>query len=530
MITDSTNIQESINKSTSLKEITDIINLLQPNEEIKNIKVNKIFSNGINYINISLSKNLCSSRNIKEVSMEEMMNVMTKEPKINCEHPSFISLSINEEMKDFNENDKIRLSQKYGKIIEFLHSMFPRAKKLCLSIGEENKFNNNFLIYIVDKLNCNMIEEMGIFDVNDILNYGRMYKYNDNDIFNYLPNLKKFSICIYNYFEKYDGFDEEIEFFLNYLSLKKTITLEVYCEDNKKSLDITLQILNYSETINLNVNTFLCTEWNDNIISKEYKFVNNVQKIIQHLTTVTISIIKFEDFKLLNLILTTASNIKSISIYLEKALLHETWKKFLNNYKKATEYLKEYLNFNCTSTNLEKIKLYHYRFRNSTCSESRMCNYNLFYDTFMESFIKIFPRTINMICFNYVERLSITFFNTLSSHFNALKSISFLCTFNVPTNALSNVQSLKNIIIHGEMILDIPSWIDIVMFCYYDIDYYYGYENNSDMVTNEHYFKLMSRSYNNSLRHVYNNEIYYIAFLNDIKKYEDVFILSEECI
>uniref|UniRef100_A0A0N5A0P9 F-box domain-containing protein n=1 Tax=Parastrongyloides trichosuri TaxID=131310 RepID=A0A0N5A0P9_PARTI len=536
------NIQSVVNKTESIHEVVEILqSRCNSKEDINKYYIDKICCNNLNYFalkisdhhNVSSAEILCSFEKIKNIPLEYIEHQIMFDSKINREHSLFVGFRIDDDTKGWREDDVSILAERYAEVAKFLYKVFPNACRLGMSMNKELPPENGFLLYIIDKLNIDNIEEIGLINLCDILTYTQNHSLLQKNIFSQLLGLKKFTIEIPTKIHTniISNISNNIKNFLKCLSEIKNITLELYVKDVPLSMNVAVKILKISEKINLKTSLFLDTNWNIIFTSPRTKLISDSYLLINHLTMTNITITQIDEFNLIYMILTYARELKYLSICFSNRILIQLLYQF-STINECLRTLKNNFNFLSTLKKLQKVILYDINFNEVTPDVLIRSGFNTLHEALMESLISILPTSVTTLNLYSIHTLNITFFDKISATLPYFQTIHFNKILNVPHHALYRVPTLKNVIIHGEIPLHIPTWIDVVVFCYHDEilnnDIYKLIPIDTSF---EHYYNLMNTSsFKQSFKKIVNSHIYYIAFLKTITQWINVFYFMEDCI
>uniref|UniRef100_A0A0N5A6N7 HEPN_Apea domain-containing protein n=1 Tax=Parastrongyloides trichosuri TaxID=131310 RepID=A0A0N5A6N7_PARTI len=408
-------LQKFIFNSNSLAEIEYTLTTKTPFfDSIQNFRVNKVFTSTPNNLTLSLSnpKNvgrsiiLCSFNQFNELPLNKFMDDVNLEPQINREQNTYISFFINDDTTRWSEEDKNFIAKKYASFAEFLLDIFPNGKHLKIFTSNISNDNKTFLFYILDKMKSEKIESLEIFHLYDILNYLKMYDVNESNIFKKTPNLKEISIDI-STSHRYDEY-----------------------EDFDKCLKTFLNFIGFNKFMKVNLRV---EDKNDSIII--------ANKIIEYSRKLNLDICFI------------------IKIEWNDCFLQE-----------ATDYVMKSFNFNSLMINLKKFKLSITNCRSINAFNDENYEVILFYDTFWKFFIGTFPSTVELLILKDINILSNLFYDNLAFQFPFLRKICFHNIHRISRHALYKFEYLRNVVIHGEICVDIPRWVEVVIFCYFNVN------------------------------------------------------------
>uniref|UniRef100_A0A0N4ZW28 ORC_WH_C domain-containing protein n=1 Tax=Parastrongyloides trichosuri TaxID=131310 RepID=A0A0N4ZW28_PARTI len=526
--------QKFIDESESLSEISNfVISNSCFSRSIYDCKVKKEwFSFSKNFSlqikNINDPKNIklfVSNLDYKDESTESMINIINESPFISREDESRISVCMSNSTKELNEDDKSLLADKIASFIDFLLEKFPNATNLCIyNCGSLPKFDD-FTCLIISKINaCNYINEINGTDIFNILTYAKNHDLSTINFFKNFPNLHSFVICI-DALENpplIENYENEIGELLKFMSIHKNITFNFFMDDDTLSKEIMERICDNVDNMSLNVN--IVYGLINTFFKNDNEFEDIVIKIKPYTTFFCFVVDSMDSFKRLETILRTFENLERLSITVDSDMIRNEIKKY-GSMEKFIETFENVFNYKGTIKKLNKLEiifdLYEY-------DEKIKAAYDKLRDKYLEKMLSIFPDNIKVLSFQQVNSIGDIVFDQISTLFPNLETISFLLTYNVPKEAFSKLQSLRHVVIHGELDVNIPEWVEIVLFCYYDSDFYYGCDNISENVKDDHYYEMMNRTFNHSLRNLKGDEIYYIAFLKNILRWKELISLKME--
>ncbi|CEF69820.1 Hypothetical protein SRAE_2000446600 [Strongyloides ratti] len=525
------------NDSVSLSEI---IKSMQSNENLyrffRKQGIHKTYSKHISQFGLKLSnkddvinsKILCYGFGDKIYTMDKIMEILSNVSKECLENVYYIVLDIKDDTRMIIESSRVYLAQKYAYFIEFLYKKCPNASRLWLTNRYNFPGNDDFLIYILEKLKTDKVIEIKPIFLEDILNYSTKYDFvNQNFLFG-LPNLKIFTVEIFT--DELPSYFSDcitpMEKLINCLCKKKNITLDMYVEGNNKSIYVASQILSYANLINFNVNIKQSSGWIEYFQNVNYTITNEFFKIINNLTTVSLFIHIMDDFKIIKSLFTLLENLRSISLHIDKDIIKSIYKQS-NNMECCFSQIKKCFNYKSTIKNLAEFRL-HLLCLSSDVNFSENDKLDILNNAFLEGIFSIIPNTLTTLYLISINGNKLNIFKHFSKQFPFLSTISFLLCVKIPENAIITIQSLRKVIIHGELKINIPKCVETVVFCYFDEDFCDGIDKKSKNKSNKYYFNLMNTTFNNSIRNINNDEIYYIAFLKDIFKWKDILYLADD--
>uniref|UniRef100_A0A0N4ZI47 BTB domain-containing protein n=1 Tax=Parastrongyloides trichosuri TaxID=131310 RepID=A0A0N4ZI47_PARTI len=530
-------VQEKINEADSLEKICNIIESKTISQNVlQYITVRKTFQQNLNYSSLTLqnpdnvthSSISCTSGTFQNIPIETLISEISRSDKINRELPTYVGFIIENDTRQWSEDNKNELSKRYAGFAEFLLESFPSAKSLRISDAYDYNERNDFSIYVIEKLKSKNVEDISLMNIMNLIKYLKEHNVTKTNLFKEIPNLKKISLDIHVYetTKELEDIDEHIMKFVNCLKIHKNVILKLNVEDNIESKSVVLKILNTTFKTTIDVRIFLNTEWKENIITKNLEFTNDSLKIVRFMYAANIYITKVDDFTRLKLILTYAENLEALSVYVENDLLTDINSKF-KNLKDANEYIKSFISFHATIGKLKKLSIYASIFFNDEADD--FCMVNSPYEIFINNFIIIFPSTILSLSLSFIESLSGKFFNIISENFPSLHTLVFLNNCDVPGDCLFPLKNLRHFITHRDIKIAVPPWIEIVIYCYYDSESYNKInDNKSEEEANEFYFNLIGKRFNYSIRRKNSKDVSFVAFLSNIKDWNKITKLADE--
>uniref|UniRef100_A0A0N5C2T3 BTB domain-containing protein n=1 Tax=Strongyloides papillosus TaxID=174720 RepID=A0A0N5C2T3_STREA len=536
MSSESIQIKDLINDCDTLSNITKLLSKTNLNDYEIHKKFDYLSSCfDIQISNIEDIRNsdiLCNNMYDNEkVSINDMKTILSDQPKINFEINNFISFSIEDDTEKLSDDDKIYLASKYSSFFQFIIDQFPNVNELNISNGFDNISSSCLILHIYEKLKSTKIKKAGSIFFDEILKYAEKYNFSKHGIFDGLPKLHEIYLYIrsntnYNNLSNING---SIKDFLGYIAKIKDVRLIIgfECADND-SLENALIMLNYGKTLNLNIQMDHDLDWNKYLKENNYNLSEGRINIKDETKSLMVSIDEINDFKVLKILLNSLENLQYIVIYVENSLP----KVILDKYKSLDDaklYLKELFNYRSCLKNLTNARISFGKYYTPP-DDSNGENIKHLYNFMMECIISILPSSISKLLYLMeAENMTLEIFEKIGILFPSLTTISFLLCYNIPENALYKIPSLRNVAFNGERKVNIPPWIETVVFLYFDSDFYYPDDVVSDNKNNEHYFNLMNNRFNVSLRCIKENDIYYIAFLKNFEKWKDLDNLMRIC-
>uniref|UniRef100_A0A0K0FW32 BTB domain-containing protein n=1 Tax=Strongyloides venezuelensis TaxID=75913 RepID=A0A0K0FW32_STRVS len=530
------NIKDLINDCDTLSDITK---LLSKTNSI-DYEVHKKYDYLLSCFDIKLSniddiRNsdiLCSNMyDHEKISINDMKTILSSQPKINFEINNFISFLVEDDTEKLSDDDKIYLASKYSSFFQFIIDKFPNVNELNISNHFDNVSNSCFILHIYGKLKSTEIKKAGSIYFDEILKYAGKYNFSNYGVFDGLPNLHEIYLYIRSNadYDNLSNIDDSIKNFLDYIAKIKDVRLIIGFEcSNNDSLANALKMLNYGKTINLNIQMDHDLDWNKYLKENNYNLSEGRMDIKNVTKSLTVFINEINDFKVLKILLNSLENLEYIVIYIENSLP----KVVLDEYKSLDDtkvYLKQLFNYRSCLKNLTNARISFGKYYTSP-EDSNSENIKHLYNFMMECIISILPSSISKLLYLMeAENMTLEYFEKIGTLFPSLTTISFLLCYNIPENALYKIPSLKNVAFNGERKVNIPPWIETVVFLYFDSDFYYPDDVVSDNKNNEHYFNLMNNRFNVSLRCLRENDIYYIAFLKNFEKWKNLDNLMRIC-
>uniref|UniRef100_A0A0N5BK47 NAD_synthase domain-containing protein n=1 Tax=Strongyloides papillosus TaxID=174720 RepID=A0A0N5BK47_STREA len=474
-----------------------------------------------------LCNNICGCEN---VPINDMKTILSNQPKINFEMNTFVSFLIEDDTEQLSDDDKVHLASKYSSFFQFIIDQFPNVNELGISNGFDSTLYSCFILHIYEKLKSTKIKTVGSIYFDEILNYAEKYNFSNHGVFDGFPELHEIYLYINSNkcYDNLSNINDSIKNFLDYIVKIKDVRLIIgfECSDND-SIAYALKMLNYGKTINLNIRMDHDYDWDKYLKENNYSLTELAINIKDKTKDLILSISEMNDFKVLKMLLNSLENLQNIVIYVESSLS----KVILDEYKSlddAKSYLKEFFNYRSCLKNLTSARISfgkYYTSPDDSDTEKRKHLYNFM----MECIISIFPSSISkLLHLMEAEHMTLEFFEKIGIIFPSLTTISFSLCYNIPEGALYKIPSLTNVVFNGESRVNIPPWIETVMFLY--IDFYYPDDVVSDTKNNEHYFNLMNNRYNISLRCLRRKDIHYIAFLKKFDKWKELDNLIRICI
>ncbi|CEF59296.1 Hypothetical protein SRAE_X000104700 [Strongyloides ratti] len=523
MTSENSDSHNLINNYDSLLNSTNALNMVDNNDcEIH--KTFKRFSNHftLQIANIEDIKNsdiLCKNYFMNEsITIEEMKKNILNVEEINFEITKYIIFTIDDNTMNLSEDDKIYLANKYVPFIEFVINKFPNINELYLSSDDDLKSNGSFIFHIYKNLKSNKIEKISLLKIQEIMEYSMKYNFLNQNVFSGFERLKKINLYIHSCdsLKTLSNIDDFIYNFLSFLSKINIMIIDIQFDEEEFIIDVVLKILNFSKILNLNIHMNHPIDWIEHLKTNNNKFKEELIPLMINTVGMAIFVNEINDLKSMKVILNTLDKLEYVKICIDNSIP----KVIYDNCKSLEEskiYINELFNYKCNLKNLIHVKIsfgrYHYLEEN-TYGE----NLKYLYDYMMERIISILPSTISEVLYLMsADNLPIQIFNKISLQFSSLTTITFILSHYIPENALFQLPSLRNVIFNGERKVNIPSWIETVMFLYFDIDFYYPDDTLSINKKNEHYFDLMNRKFNVTLRCLDEDEIYYIIFMNDYR-------------
>uniref|UniRef100_A0A0N4Z826 KH domain-containing protein n=1 Tax=Parastrongyloides trichosuri TaxID=131310 RepID=A0A0N4Z826_PARTI len=511
-------LQENVDSTNSIMEIQEMIRSEETLDSSK-IQVHKVFSNSRNFISLSLTNYenirnaeiMCSYENMRPVPIHSMKKSIILEEEINIEHVTFVGVQINDDTKAFSEQNKTILAKRYAGFISFLINSYPNAKKLKLQLNEKIRINNNFLIYLMERIKSDKIEVIETLNLHDIIRYGELYNFEHSLMFKEIPCLKKVIVQVHEN-ECYEYILKKktsiIKKFLYLLNTFSIVNLHLIINDNDKTRSVVDEILNYGETIAMTTSITLNTNWCSGIITNKYKFNNNSVRLVNYLKVCDFEIEEGNDIEKLKIILSECRSLKYLNVNINNENLYKMWGM---DYKNA--FMELYLDK--FRSPIEELNNLCFQTKKSD-GDNDLDNFTI---EFLESFIKIFPQSVNILYLKNIKSLSLKFFENITNTFYGLETILFSNITNIPQIACFKIYGLKNVIIYDNITLLIPRYVDIVLFCVKDTD-----------VSNEYYFGKMRSTFNVSIRKKDTNNLSFVAFLRSIYNWIDMIELVDEYI
>uniref|UniRef100_A0A0K0E2U6 BTB domain-containing protein n=1 Tax=Strongyloides stercoralis TaxID=6248 RepID=A0A0K0E2U6_STRER len=476
-----------------------------------------------NINDINNSDILCSDNYLSEkISLEEVKRKISNEEKISFEFADSIVFIIEDNTKDLSNDNIICLAKKYASFFQYVIQHFSNANDLCITNGLENVPDSCFLFHIYKNLKSTNIKSIRSFSLEEIVDYAMKYDFLNSNIFDGFERFNEISINLHSceFLKNLQNIDEHINNFLSYISRDKSVTLNICIEEKEgddSPITYALKILNLSKTFSLNVKIEDSSDWSKYLKENNYEFNDETTKIKNETISAALFIDGVNDLQTIKIILTSMNKLEKIIFYINESIPKMIYEEY-----KSLEESKIYLNklFNYKS-NLKYLTNVRISFKRRRYSEDDMDAENLQYlhDYMLDCIISVLPSSISKVLYLMeLDFLPLQTFNKISSQFSSLTTLSFLLCYNIPENALFQLPSLKNVVFNGERKVNIPPWIEIVLFLYFDIDFYYPDDIFSDGKKNEHYFNLMNRNFNVSLRCLREKDIFFIAFMNDFNK------------
>uniref|UniRef100_A0A0K0F3M6 BTB domain-containing protein n=1 Tax=Strongyloides venezuelensis TaxID=75913 RepID=A0A0K0F3M6_STRVS len=531
-------IQTLLDDSISLSEIVESMKANENiNKFVKSHGIHKTFSKYFSQLSFRLSNEndalnsdiLCCGFGEKMFSIDKIMEILSNVPKICLENVYYIGFDIKDDTRTMSENDRSYLAQKFTYFAEFLYQKCPNASRLWLTNKYNFVGNDDFLIYIIERLKTDKVVEIKPIILEDLLSYSAKYDFVKRRFFSETPNLKIFAVEI-STSDLPSHFTDSItplQKLANCLCKIKNVTLELYVEGNHKSLYIASKILHYASAVNLKINIKQSSSWIEYFQDVNYKITNDFSNIIYNLTTVTLFVNILEDFKIIRKFMTLLENLKSITLHIDIDILNNVFKQY-KNIEVCSLKIRQYFDFESSIKKLMEFRIHLL----SLSNEKSLSDGNELFilnNVFLEEMFSIIPTTIKTLHLININGYKLKIFQQFPIKFPFLSTISFLLCINIPENAIYEIKSLRNVVIHGELKVNIPEFVETVIFCYFDEDFCDGIERKSQNKPNTYFFKLINTIFNNSIRNIKNDELYYIAFLKDILKWKDILYLADDC-
>uniref|UniRef100_A0A0K0EUD8 TIR domain-containing protein n=1 Tax=Strongyloides venezuelensis TaxID=75913 RepID=A0A0K0EUD8_STRVS len=524
-----------INDSDSLSDITKLISktnssnfeihtrfdYLSSRFEIKISDIKDIRNSDI------LCSNICET---EKISINDMKTILSNQAKINFEMNTIVSFLIEDDTEKLSDNDKVYLASKYSSFFQFIIDQFPNVNELSIFNSFDSTLYSCFILHIYEKLKSTKIKTIGSVYFDELLKYAEKFNFSNHGIFDGFPELHEIYLYV-NSNKCYDNLtniNDSMKKFLDYIVKIKDVRLIIGFEwGDIDSIAYALKMLNYGKTINLNIRMEHDYDWNKYLKENNYNLTEEAIKIKDETKDLILSISEINDFKVLRILLNSLENLENIVIYVESSLP----KIILDEYKSLDEaklYLKEFFNYRSCLKNLTSARISFGKYYISQ-EDSNTENRKHLYNFMMECIISILPPSISEVLhLMEAEHMTLEFFEKIGLLFPSLTTISFSLCYYIPAEALFKIPSLRNIVYNGESRVNIPPWIETVMFLY--IDFYYPDDVVSDTKDNEHYFNLMNNRFNISLRCLRENDIHYIAFLKNFDKWMELDNLISICI
>lgn len=368
MTSSNTTIQSLSNNSVSLSEI---VKSMQGNEVVykfyKNHGIQKIFFKHLSRLTLQVSnindvKNseiLCYGFGKNVYTMKKIVVILFYMAKECFENVYYIGIDVKDDTRMMSENDRIFLAKKYAYFIEILYEKCCNASKLWLTNRNHFSGNDNFLLYILERLKTDKVIEIKPIFLEDILSYSIKNDFGEFNLFLNMPNLKVFSVEIFTNElpSYYSDCITPMKKLINCLSKNKNITLDMYIEGTNKSINIASEILNYANEINFNINIKQSSGWIEYFQEINYTITDDFLKIINNLTTVSLFIHIIDDFKIIKSFMTSLQNLKSISLHIDKDIIERVYKQY-NDMESYFLQIKECFNFKSTIKKLTEFRLH----------------------------------------------------------------------------------------------------------------------------------------------------------------------------
>uniref|UniRef100_A0A0N5A4R4 F-box domain-containing protein n=1 Tax=Parastrongyloides trichosuri TaxID=131310 RepID=A0A0N5A4R4_PARTI len=535
------NFKELIESTNSMGEI---INLMHLNDNlhdyIRSNGFNKVFPKYISHFELKVqdlgdvrrSEIMCSGLNNIRYSMSDMIYIIETAPKICLENVYYIGCNVVDDTTTLSEEDRVYLGNKYCDFLMFLSANCPNASRLWLSKKLNNDNTDGFLVYILENFKSDRIKEIKPIFLDDITSYGKKYNFIDKNFFHYTPNLNIFSleICHNETSSQNVTFNSMLEKFLDSLSRVKDILLEIYVDGNENSIIVANQIMEYCEIIGLKSSVKQSSGWIEYFQLKGYKLSKEFLSIFDKITSISIFINNLKDCAILRPIMNELENLKSASFHINIDLIKAVFGENNKKLEYALACLKKYINFKSSIINFTEIRLH---LLSLSCDgfdvNEKDSDMDILYHHFLKYFFTILPNTVTTMYLININHVKVELFDEISRLFPDLETISFLLCTHLPKNILVNFHNLQHIIIHGELEIIVPKWIEIIVFCYFDADLCTGFDNKISRRNNDYYFNLIQNTFKYSLKMTIKDEVYYAAFFNDIHSWKKTLYLADDC-
>uniref|UniRef100_A0A0N4ZLC8 KH domain-containing protein n=1 Tax=Parastrongyloides trichosuri TaxID=131310 RepID=A0A0N4ZLC8_PARTI len=516
-----------------------------------------IIINDLNY-NISVT----GGKFDEILSLERMQKNIKNTSKINLENSSTIIIFINE-LPIIEKLDKILdLSKNIAVFIEFLFENYFNATSLHL-IYSSSASCPGLPLHILRLIESDRIKTLEGITINNIISYAASISLETYNILAGLPNLKEYSMNIISSTIRHPKMERKLTTFFHYLKQKNDCILKVTTNVDIEKDELLNTILKECEKINLVVNIKTNTTINDSLLPTIINISPyNIPNFIYHITKIEMALNLFDDYNHLQQILTVCYNLENIIIYVTPEFIDDILEKETTS-EGIRNIVKNAFSFHGSLKKLNSI------FINFEKSIRKVSDGKKSFIAFLfNAIMSVMPEKVTTMSMENVDFINIGNSRMITMKFPFITRLSLCNCENIPYDMLEKLNYLRYVSIYGDIRINIPSWVEIVIFRYnidgeeeeeedeeetnvddnkkkeiFDSFYEYRINGNNDVkreiVTkenseesnnkkndenrpDEYYHKIMNRSFKSSIRYIPEGcSTDYIVFFDDIFRWHD---------
>uniref|UniRef100_A0A0N5A4L8 F-box domain-containing protein n=1 Tax=Parastrongyloides trichosuri TaxID=131310 RepID=A0A0N5A4L8_PARTI len=358
------------------------------------------------------------------------------------------------------------------------------------------------------------IEEISYIELFSLLNYGKEFNLLDSEIFDNKSNLNKFFFYadINKFSYTRENFNNELDAFLKLLSKHKHITYSFSIALNDLSMKIAYKIAEYCEENTIHFQFCFCKPITGVSYFDYFDLDENVLQIKSYITCIKMYLREFKCFKKLEIALSSLEELESIIINIDYNFTAYVVKEF-GNCKNFFRKLDNNIFLRIVTKNLKKLEISF--IENQDINKKEIKHYDRKRNKILAKLLSYFPNSVKIIMFENINKIEKFVFIQMGFYFPQLETITFKGINEISDVACVKIKSLRNVIIYGELKIEIPPWIDIVIFRYCHCQNMLQYKT-SDLKNIDYYFNLMNTKFDCSLQKIDDGETVEIVFLRDV--------------
>lgn len=467
---------------------------------------------------------LCNGPDGNQGTLEEIMECISEFKIKDLEHNQIVKIIINGTSKRLRNHELESLGKEIASFIEFIFFQFPIADTLDLSYLGTGQ-SSSLLLFILYHIKSTAIKIFNGITIENIMAFSLLKSLALTNIVDGLVNLKEYILEIPSFpLENIDNVRKKMNTLFMWLSKRNGCSLTIITNLNFSNdlffNSIILDIERISLQANIKTNTTINKDFFPNLMEVK---ANHLPNYVYHIFDVEMSFITIQDTKYFEKLLSVCWNLEKITLIITEEFIDDLMTQGKSNEGGRT-IIKD--SFSYCST-LKNLKSFFIDFQIKIDKR----------DLLKKNFVAFLFNAILSVLPNNIENLSlekVTFLNEdnikmINTKSSSIEKISFAGCQNVPHNFFTKFPNLRQICMVGEISLNVPDSVNILLIKYppgdlpvfntNDLNNEGVRSHNSKYREDDHYFTMFGKSFKTSIRNESEKGPWYIVYLNNIFEY-----------